>query len=644
MLRRALIAAVVALVALALLPSADGRARPAGPKPCGLTTLQGTIQLTGTGVLACGPGQPVVVREELAEAHPERSKKRKPLTAFVSIADVQLADEESPLRGEWADKCGEHPASAAFRPHETMVPHLFEAHIRAANAIVRAGSPHLGAPIDFAVGLGDLADNQQYNEVRWIIDILDGGGLVDPDSGEDGYDGVQGADPSGADGTIVSPVQDTSILDLANEPFYAAGLRRKDGSRLPWYALPGNHDVKVQGTIPDDNPAWRAFVRAYVVGQLKVMDLAPDHQQALCEDPSLIASPEFWMKVLANPSTTKVVPADEDRRLLDRNEWAAEFATTKGVPAGHGYLPEDNRCRDENGEPLARACYSFDRGIFHFIALDSNPAEGLESGAYDDAQLAWLERELIANSTRYFDAQGAEQVNEHGRDRLIVVMSHHTIDSTTNEIATSPPFGQNDGEALRDLLLRFPNVILQVDGHTHRNKIWFHRSEATGTGYWEVNTSAVADLPTQSRVIEIADNRDGTLSIFATIFDAAVPPDPRAIDWQDDDPTDETRRGAARAVNENWLASLAREISYYDPQGDLTKIGEPEDRNVELLIEAPFELPRRALRRAAAPPPPGAGPELRADLELANWFVWALGLWVLAAEVRRRRAVEAPAR
>lgn len=592
-LRKALALAIALFVAIGAAPlvaeNATGAAAP--PEPCGLTTLDATIEIAEDGTLKCADGQRIVVRDDLAEPLAGRAKTRRELATFFTIADVQLADEESPARGEWADKCQEHPASSAFRPQETMVPHLMNAHILAANEIAKRGGPVLKNDFDFTLTLGDLADNQQYNELRAIIDIFDGGQLVDPDSGADGYDGVQGSDPRGAGREeIASPIEGERLVDVANEPFWATGLRLGN-KRMPWYTLPGNHDVKVQGTIPDDNPAWRAFIREWAVGEVKVMDLAPDHQQELCENPAVFSDPEFWMKVMTNPGTTKIVPADPDRRMIDRSEWIEEHTNTTGIPVGHGYGATAQRCSNKSGERLGRACWSRTDGKFHYIGLDTAASEGRETGNVDPPQFRWLERELMRSSRTYFDADGKKRTNGKGSDRLIVVISHHTIDSTTNDGTVPGTSNAHDGEDVRELLLRFPNVILQASGHTHQNKIWAHSDEENGTGYWEVNNSAVVDAPHQSRTIEIADNRDGTLSIFAVVFDALVPPNHRDLDWDGHDHTDEVALGGAdHHSNENWLASVAREVGFHDPHADLTKIGEPEDRNVELLLRAPFKL------------------------------------------------------
>jgi hypothetical protein len=66
---------------------------------------------------------------------------------------------------------------------------------------------------------------------------------------------------------------------------------------------------------------------------------------------------------------------------------------------------------------------------------------------------------------------------------------------------------------------RFPNVVAWVNGHTHVNRV-NPVPDPTGYtgGFWEITTAAHVDYPEHARIIELVDNRDGTLSIFGTVI------------------------------------------------------------------------------------------------------------------------------
>ena len=111
------------------------------------------------------------------------------MLAFVQLSDVHICDHQSPMRFESQDP---NISSSAYRPQEMLSAHIAESMVREINAI--ATGPVTGLPLAHAVQTGDNSDNGQYNEIRWNIDILDGG-EVRPDSGDlTKYEGVMDVD------------------------------------------------------------------------------------------------------------------------------------------------------------------------------------------------------------------------------------------------------------------------------------------------------------------------------------------------------------------------------------------------------------------------------------------------------------------
>ena len=100
-----------------------------------------------------------------------------------------------------------------------------------------------------------------------------------------------------------------------------------------------------------------------------------------------------------------------------------------------------------------------------------------------------------------------------------------------------------------------------------------------GGGFWEINTASHVDWPQQARIVEIVSNGDGTLSIFGTLVDHAA-----------------AATYPATPTGPMQLASLSRELGINDWQRDPEtptqdgKRGTVADRNVELLVRAPFTI------------------------------------------------------
>jgi metallophosphoesterase (TIGR03767 family) len=568
-----------------------------GPNTAGTTLDQvvlpgARINAGGYRLMVTKAGEPYLVRTDLgAKAGATRAQKRRGVVAFAQLTDLHLIDAQSPGRVEYLDRFsdGKNAAvglllSSAWRPNETLTLQVLEAMVQAVNAHAKS-APVTQAPLSFAISTGDNVDNCQHNELRWTIDVLDGQ-QVRPDSGDfKRYEGVQdGFAPTYSakywhpSGTPAGKPEDQalrrygfptipSLLDACRRPFQATGLS------MPWLTMYGNHDGLIQGNIPSDVPT----INAVATGPNKVVALPADFSSQDLVD--LAALKRSTIRRVLSDGPTRKVTADANRRIVGLKEVVAEHFTTTGHPSGHGYTAA-NRAK-------STAYYTFDSGPMTGIVLDTTNSNGASDGSVDPVQFAWLNQALIANSRHYLADSGAF-LRGGSRDRLLVIFSHHTMGSMGNLTTGSETPGKRiAGDEVAALLLQFPNVIMWVNGHTHVNAIQPVKRDlptpAPG-GFWEVNTASHVDWPQQARLIEIADNLDGTLSIFGTIIDSAAKP---SYGHRTDTPIQ--------------LASLARELAANDwqekfyvaslntPRADGRR-GRTEDRNVELLVAAPFTL------------------------------------------------------
>jgi len=178
----------------------------------------------GYGETAPGPGEPIVVRTLDDQPAPVDGPNPKLLTRFVHLADIQLADDESPMRFASLDI----PLfSSPYRPQEGHQCRILNAALRTINRL------HEDLPVDFVLLGGDNVDSAQQNEHEWLRAILAGGGSVECDSGKN-------------DDPTPGPGNDPK------DPFHPEGLR------VPWLWVTGNHDVLTQGLSPVTDNAERA--------------------------------------------------------------------------------------------------------------------------------------------------------------------------------------------------------------------------------------------------------------------------------------------------------------------------------------------------------------------------------------------------
>jgi len=558
--------------------------------------VQGRLEKTTTSYATIGgePGVPYsrlkllagwkrVVRNDLGtDAQRARHKRRRSLLYFAQLSDFQLADEESPARAEVLDLAGT-PFTSAWRPQEALEPFAVDEVVRQVNRFDKSpirNQRRRHARRALSITTGDSADNQQINETKWVVRLLEGGRL-NPNSGVEGgvcgalsgpageaarYTGVQDDqdvlesgrfyDPNRPSGTFAAFPSYPGLMDRAQVPFDAAGLDK------PSYVALGNHDGTVQGNLH----ALQAL----------------DDIARGCVKPLAATGVQGLGALLTSPGRTVVVPPDPDRGFADRPTYKALHATGKQADAhGFGHVDE----AELSASAGAASYYAFTpKAGIRMISINT-VAEGdtiNSNGNLDDAQFRWIERELKAATAR---------------DELVILFGHHPIRSLTNgaededagpcslRAVTGPGCDLDPraskplhlGPDLQALLLATPHVIAYVAGHTHENRISaFKRSDAGG-GFWGIETASEIDWPAQSRLLEVMDNRDGTLSIFGTVIDHAATlatPPPGT---------------PAGAFDSETLAALGRELAYNDPQVGVEAgaEGRPQDRNVELLAPDP---------------------------------------------------------
>lgn len=612
-----LIAALLATVAMAAAAVA------AVSDTVGQTSVQQRIVPAAPGAfrfLQLGAGEPYTVRQDLATAGGSRTANRTSLVYFGQLSDFQLADEESPARLEVIDPLSTPlnlPFGAAWRPWEALEPQIDEAMIRQVNQFAAASPVADGAgahsAMDFTIDTGDSADSQQLNETLWVRTLLEGGAL-NPNSGvnkatyshilcpnlfvpgaaeaarytgvQDYDDYIEGTypefyDPDSPKGPHSAWPKYPGLMDRAQQAFTASGLS------VPSYVAFGNHDALVQG-----NAAANAAFEQVATGCLKPIGPVSNPENVAALLASLLNPANLLSSLLTSPQNTIVVPGDPQRRFVSKKQYKDVFRAGSQAD-GHGFDLID--AAQETASKGAAGYYAWNPAPgMRFIALDTVAEAGTiltptgkstSDGNIDDPQFKWLRAQLQAATAA---------------DELVVLFSHHAPESLVadapDELAPLCLLPDAHGHDINpgcdldprssqpihleadavSLLHEFPNAIAWVAGHSHDNLINAFPGPGGNGGFWSIRVAAEADWPQQSRLLQVFDNHDGTLSIFGTILDhvgQAAAPAPGT---------------PAAAMDFNDLASAARTMSFNDLQsGAPLGEGQADDRNVELLIDDP---------------------------------------------------------
>lgn len=460
------------------------------------------------------------------DSHLGELPKGKTLAAFVHLSDLHICDAESPSRIEYLDRYadadspyrGELGHIGTYRANEILTTHVLTAMVDTINEIETA--PLTGSEIDAVVITGDMTDNAQENETQWYLNVLNGG-AVQPASGDstksewvgsqnvpfdkkywhpDGAPtGKEEDDPTRLFGFPKVP----NLPEIAREKFNSSGLTK------PWYAVYGNHDLLLQGTVAPDQKLLDLSI-----GDQRIVGLPKDFEIPKIKPSFAEVGPVWYLHDETSPRQT--ITPDKKRRFND----ASEFAKAHLATGDHGFTQwnvESNR-----------AHWTKDVGDITLIALDTvNPWGGWQ-GSIDEEQLQWVEDLLIKNQNRY-----------------VVLLSHHPAFTWINPFSPEGEPRRVLFDEFMQMLDKHPNVIAWIAGHVHYH--WAdYLKRSDGSQILHITTASQVDWPQQGRIIEIVKEDSGNIAFGSTAIDHKG-----EVEWANKELNYLTMAGLSRALAGN---------------------------------------------------------------------------------------------
>ncbi|MGD0538066.1 MAG: TIGR03768 family metallophosphoesterase [Verrucomicrobiota bacterium] len=457
-----------------------------------------------------GPGENEGQRLDLMTNGYAGATNAARLLSYFSMTDVHITDKESPAESlyvGWSAPFGAGGLYAsAYSPIVLSTTHVLDAAVRTVNAV------HRLTPFDFGICLGDVANNSQYNELRWFIDVMDGQSIT-PSSGA--HLGATNID--------------------YQMPYQAAGLNRS----IPWYQVIGNHDQFWMGTYYPDDKLRNGLVDTNILNI--TTNYLPLNMDGTGQYVGVVdGTTPYGVVIKGGPTnlyaTPPTVVADTNRHTLTMAtasntiscaNFMSEFFNTASSPAGHGFTQGNIQSNS--------ACYSFEPLTnipIKVIVLDDTCKTIISNGGpisgfgwIDAARYAWLTNEL--------------QMGQNS-NQLMILACHIPINPQTNLFETnnasqqfwvtnqaSFPGFYTEAQMIATLH-NYPNLILLMAGHRHMNVVTPQPSPDPTNhpeyGFWEVETPSLRDFPQQFRTWEILRNSDNSISILTTDVDPVVEP------------------------------------------------------------------------------------------------------------------------
>ena len=273
------------------------------------------------------------------------------------------------------------------------------------------------------------------------------------------------------------------LLDAARRPFTAHGVKRR------WYTCYGNHDGLTQGNFPQSFQLTNIATGPLKITVAAGRGLARRHRAPATSVPSCSPPLSRGRDAPTPPGRSSPAP----RRSVSTSRPAASPSVTATPPTTsaqrHGllHLP---------GRPHVLG-----------VVLDTVNPNGEANGSLDQGQLAWLDERAARSGPSRSSSSSAT--------------TRSAAWTTRSPRSTSPGRGCS---------VRRSATCCSASATSCSGSTGTPTSTASpphqrpgGGGFWEVNTASHVDWPAQARLLELVDNRDGTLSVFGTIVDAAAP-------------------------------------------------------------------------------------------------------------------------
>ena len=446
----------------------------------------------GYGRWQYGPGIPCEKRTDIMPAgySGASATHTAKLLSFFSLADPHMADKESPAQAIYFGYKGY--LASAYTPAMLYTTHVLDAAVQTVNAL------HEKNPFDFGISLGDVVNNQQYNELRWYIDVMDGQ-TINPDSG----------------------IKDDPISGIHNDyqdEYQAAGLNKK----IPWYQVMGNHDRFWMGFLIEND-----YIAQTHVGK-NILNLGNIIVDSMKGNPPLGPNSRgYYMGSIDGRTLTgdiigvgsqeefstppKVLAADANRRSLPIDAFMSEYLKTTSLPAGHGFTRNNIDSHLASYAFVPRSNLPIKVIVLDLTQSDDEPnVRCYAHMSIDKTRYEWLVNEL-------------ETGQKEGK--LMIIAAHGPIGVEFNPFTG---WSSNAYLSEADLLAKlheYPNLIMWIAGHRHCNTITALPSPDPTRpvlGFWVVETASLKHFPQQFRTFEIVRNSDETVSIITTNVDPAV--------------------------------------------------------------------------------------------------------------------------